>query len=124
MTIFSGNTESTLFRQIKIAYSVFKIQESGLISQLVKEMNPSAIVLYGGVARGEDDGRSDIDLLVITRNKKSIDLTKFESKLKHRITLVIYSMSEWQKKAAISKPFYERILIDGIVLHGELPVVE
>ena len=36
-----------------------------VIADLVAEFDPAAVWLYGSVARGDDDGDSDIDLLVV-----------------------------------------------------------
>lgn len=36
-----------------------------LAADLVAEFDPAAVWLYGSVARGDDDGDSDIDMLVV-----------------------------------------------------------
>ena len=36
-----------------------------IVADLVTEFDPAAVSLYGSVARGDDDGDSDIDLLVV-----------------------------------------------------------
>lgn len=36
-----------------------------IAAELVAEFDPAAVWLYGSVARGDDDGDSDIDLLVV-----------------------------------------------------------
>ncbi|MEO6124439.1 MAG: nucleotidyltransferase domain-containing protein [Ilumatobacteraceae bacterium] len=36
-----------------------------LVADIVAEFDPVAVWLYGSVARGDDDGDSDIDLLVV-----------------------------------------------------------
>jgi predicted nucleotidyltransferase len=36
-----------------------------LVADLVSEFDPAAVWLYGSVARGDDDGDSDIDTLVV-----------------------------------------------------------
>jgi len=36
-----------------------------IVADLVTEFDPAAVWLYGSVARGDDDGDSDIDLLVV-----------------------------------------------------------
>ena len=83
----------------------------------------SSIVLYGSCARGEDDLQSDIDLLVISRKEEKVELGKFEKQFGRKITLLVYAPREWEEKVRSDRAFYERILIDGIVLQGSLPVV-
>lgn len=48
-----------------------------VVADLVAEFDPAAVWLYGSVARGDDDGDSDIDLLVVLDTfdpRDSIDL--------------------------------------------------
>ena len=123
LVLFKANTNNNRFRLLKTAYSLERIEKSKLIEKLESEFNPLSIVLFGSAARGEDDSESDLDLLIISKNKKELDLSKFEKKLKREINYSVYSSSEWNKKAGRDKPFYQRILIEGIPLRGELPVV-
>jgi len=44
--------------------------------------------------------------------------------LKTKAAILIYTLHEWEEKAKKDKAFYERILIDGIVFQGNLPVVK
>lgn len=76
----------------------------------------------GATARGEDDMKSDLDLPIISK-KKNIDLSRFEAKLKREINYIIYTPAQWNEKAKKDKPFYDRIIVDGIVLFGEFPVI-
>jgi predicted nucleotidyltransferase len=80
--------------------------------------------LYGSCARGEDDPQSDIDFLIISRRKEKVELGVSEKHLKRKITMLVYEPREWEEKAKKDKAFYERILIDGILLQGSLPVVK
>ena len=123
LVLFMANTKNKRFQLMKAADSIEKIGESGLLKALTAELNPVSIVLFGSTARGQDSKDSDIDLLVISKKKQEIDFEAYERKLKRKINLIIYDSPEWKKKATDDKPFYLRILLDGIALHGELPVV-
>ncbi len=122
LVIFKANVLNPAFRQIKIAKSLLEIEEAGLIPALVKQCIAESVTLYGGVARGEDDAKSDIDILVIG-NRKPQNLQRYASRLGKEVNVLFYKMREWSKKARENKPFYENIIIDGIPLYGELPVV-
>ncbi len=124
LSLFKANTKSKRFQLLKTAYFLEKMEKSGLVEEIKKRLRPQAIVLFGSTARGEDSRESDIDLLVISKNKQDIEQYAFEKKLGREINMTVFFPGEWRKKASEDKPFYQRILIEGIVLEGELPVVE
>jgi len=124
MRYFKANLANLFFRHLKISFSLKRIIESGLIEYL-KENIPaiSSITLYGSVAKGEDDKKSDVDLLVIGQKKK-VDLSKFEKKIGREIRIIVIKWAEWRKLAEENKAFYREIVASGIALYGEKPVIE
>lgn len=123
LVLFKANAESVRFKLLKAAYSLEGIEKSGLLPYLELQLQPLSLVLFGSTANGADGPESDTDLLVISKNKKELDMADFEKKLGRKIECFIYTPVEWGKKALADKPFYQRILIEGIALLGELPVV-
>jgi len=122
LVLFRANVVNLSFRFMKLGLFVMKAKP--LIDFLKETYAGSSIVLYGSCARGEDDPESDIDLLIVGRRVKHVDLSNYEKKLDKKITLLTYIPQEWEEKAEKDKAFYERILVDGVVLHGNLPVVK
>jgi len=121
LALFKANIANSAFRHLKIGYSLFKLQP--LADHLEEVYSNFSIILFGSCSRGEDDLQSDIDILVISSRKERADLSEFERHLERRITLLLYEPHEWEVKAKSDKAFYERILVDGIPLRGNLPVV-
>ena len=122
--VFQANIENQFFKQLKIAFSIKKIQDSGIIKYLEKQIPAiSSIVLYGSTAQGKDDGKSDIDILIIGQ-KTRVDISNFEKLINREINLLIMKWSEWRIHSEKNKPFYREILKDGISLLGEIPVIE
>lgn len=118
------NDESILLRQLKIALSIAELEESGLVNELLASYPEIiAIILFGSAATGGDTPKSDIDVLVISRKNFKIKALHAEKALKKEVSIVKYLHSEWRKKAENDKAFYDRIIAEGLPLHGELPMV-
>jgi len=121
LALFRANVENNSFRFMKVALFLFKARP--LTDSLAEAYEGSSIVLYGSCARGEDGPESDMDLLVVGRRPEKIDLKGYEGMLGRRINVIAFDSQEWEEKAEEDRAFYERILVDGIVLRGALPVV-
>lgn len=116
--LFKANTENNYFKQKKLCYNLFNINKSGLIDFLEKEFNqPEALILFGSFAKAENTKKSDIDMLVITSNKKDLNIDKFEEKLRHKIQLHIYSKKEIEIMKTKNKELLNNF-INGIILLG------
>ncbi len=118
---FKANKDSIVFKQFKIANSVKKIIDSGLVEKIKENVpNLSSIVLFGSVAKGEDDKNSDVDLLIIGNS----DHINFGGILDNEINEHIFSWQEWKKQRKNNQAFYNDIVHFGISLFGELPLIK
>ena len=121
-SLYKANTENQKYKQIKISHNTEALRKSGLIDFLIDEYNyPEAIILFGSYAKGENNQNSDIDLVIITPNKKEIDFLKFEKKLKHDIQLFIFSKEDIINLKKKNKELLNNF-INGIVLYGFLEI--
>ena len=121
---FSLNKESVLLKYLKITKSLNEIQDSGLINELLKKYpGIISVVLYGSLARGEDTPASDIDLLVIATKKFKLTRLKSEDTIKRELTFLVYDQDLWRIKHKEDKVFYDRVILDGIALYGEIPIL-
>ena len=116
---YRANLDSQKFKDYKVFYSIGKIRESGLIEYLNDVFNYPTIILFGSIARGEDIEKSDIDLFIITENKKDIDMSKFEKKLKKNIQIFMANKKEF--KLGKNKELFNNV-INGIILSGFVEV--
>ncbi|MFH1586648.1 MAG: nucleotidyltransferase domain-containing protein [Candidatus Diapherotrites archaeon] len=120
---YRANLESSLCRQWKILFNLDLLADSGFTKEITKKIpGLHSILLYGSFAKGTNDGKSDVDILVIA-SKKPAKRHGFRSKLKREINLSIISLKEWKVKSEKEKVFYENVIYDSIVLHGTRPVV-
>lgn len=121
LALFRADVENNSLRLMKTALFLFKARP--LTDFLTEVYAGSSVVLYGSCARGEDGPESDVDMLIVGRKAEKIDLTRYEGMLGRRINTIVFDPQEWEEKAEEDRAFYERVLVDGIVLHGTLPVV-
>ena len=121
---FKANINNLFFKHLKIAFNINLLLKSGLLDFLKQNLaNVSSVVLFGSMAKGEDDKQSDVDILIIGK-EKYLNLEKFEEIIGKDITLHIFSWSEWNKQAVENKAFYSDVTSYGITLYGELPLTK
>ncbi len=122
--LYRANMDSAAFKHLKIAYNLAWLEDKGIVD-LPKEniIGMSSFVLYGSFAKGENDEKSDIDLLVISASSKKRNLQLMEL-LGKETSLMLFTPSEWREQAKKNKAFYIDVITEGIVLFGTRPVVE
>ena len=119
-----GNTKHLFYKHAKITYNIRQLLKSGLVDFLKDNIaNITSIVLFGSLAKGEDSEESDVDIIIIGK-QKHLSLSEFEDKLDKEITLHFFSWSEWNDKAKEEDPFYYEIINHGVPLYGELPLTK
>ncbi|MCR4327616.1 MAG: nucleotidyltransferase domain-containing protein [Nanoarchaeota archaeon] len=110
-TIGLNEENPTLFR-IRRVENLDSVYKSGLSDFLEESFPGSTIILFGSYSRGEDTANSDIDIAIIGRNEKKLNLDKFEDVLGREINMQFYSSFK-----EIHKNLRENIF-NGIVLTG------
>jgi len=110
---YVANQQNRLFRIYKQQFIIFKLYSSGLVDYLEDRLHPRCIMLFGSARRGEYNKDSDIDIFVQT-SEESINLTKFEKILKHKISLFFE-----ENINGLSSELFNNI-INGIKLSGYL----
>jgi len=110
---YVSNQQNRLFKVYKQQFIILKLYSTGLIDYLEDELHPRCIILFGSVRKGDYNKNSDIDIF-IQSNRKSIDLTRFNKILKHKIILFFE-----ENINKLSKELFNNI-INGIKLSGYL----
>lgn len=119
--LYRLNDELELVKQLKIFNTLLDFKQYNLIEQFLKVDNTIiSIILYGSYANGENDSKSDIDLLFITNNKKNFTsiIQQLEEKMKKSISIQKMNISDWQTLKEKDRTFYESIIVNHIVLYG------
>ena len=108
---YVANTENFYYKYYKKNNIIKNLYKSSLIEYLVKELNPKTIILFGSCAKGEYDGKSDIDIFIELKEDK-IEIARYERILKHKINIFFD-----EKISNLSKELFNNI-INGEKLYG------
>lgn len=106
------NTGNNKVMQLKRVDNLKHVYESNLADYLERELAGATIILFGSFSRGEDTINSDIDIAVIGRKEKQLNLTTYEEQFKRTININYYGSF-----GKIHKHLKEN-LANGIVLSG------
>ncbi len=113
--VYIANRENQYFKFLKKLDMQRRIYESELLEYLFKECTPRTIILFGSAFLGEDTLKSDIDLFVLTKEKK-LDLKKYELYINRNIHITFE-----EDFSNLSKELKNNI-INGVILYGYLKV--
>jgi len=108
----SLNTENYKLMQLKRVDNLKHIYESNLQEFLEREFAGATIILFGSFSRGEDTINSDIDIAIIGRKEKKLNLTKYEKEFERKININYYE--SFQK----INNYLKENLANGIILSG------
>jgi len=86
----------------------------------------NAIIVYGSVTRGEAGEESDIDVLIVGRDKeirsKIMEIgyeIDYENRFETFITPVYYTKEEIEHRIKVGSPFIYEVLKDGVALYDD-----
>ena len=126
LRLLRANTSNQVYKHLKKARSIQNLLRANIISYVENRVTAlAAIILFGSVAKGEDSRESDIDLLIIGKEKKtsnSADSSEI-TKLDRELNIHIMSWSAWTETAEKNTAFYNEVVRHGIPLYGEVPYV-
>ncbi len=110
--LFRANRESNLLKDLSVIYWKHKLSE--VINYLDSELFASSIILFGSLSKLESKKDSDIDLAVISKSKKKLNIERFNKKYKREIQLFVFSSLN-----KINEELRKNIL-NGVFLTGEI----
>ena len=86
----------------------------------------NAIIVYGSVARGEAGEESDIDVLIVGRDKEIRSRVSeisyevdYENSFETFIAPVYYTKEEIEHRIKVGSPFIYEVWKDGVVLYDD-----
>lgn len=116
---YIANKEDPKYKLYKKLDMIRRVNESGLLDCLEKRLSyPSAVILFGSAAYGEDIEKSDIDIAILAK-ETSLGLQKYENALKRKIQLHFFKDTSEMEK---NRELFNNI-INGVILYGFVKVV-
>jgi len=121
---YKVNRDDFIVRQWKMLFSMETLKKEEILVKLLKSVrNISSVLVYGSVASGTDDEKSDIDILVIADTKEKTGAYGLYSVGGRELNIQVYTPMEWRRKAEKDKIFYEQVMFNSIMLYGSKPAV-
>ncbi|NOQ38341.1 MarR family transcriptional regulator [archaeon] len=116
LDLYKADIDSEIYRNLKTYYTIQQLNDTGLIETINRFYLKPAIVLFGSASKGMDTEDSDIDLLIITENKKHLpEQKKYEQKLKRKIQFFIHkNLKEIRNEHLVNN------MANGITLQGNV----
>ena len=108
------NRDEKKARELKQLENLKNIYLSGLLDYLEQGLAGGTMVLFGSYAIGEDTENSDIDIAVIGRKEKELNIENFEKVFEKEINIQFYE--SW-KKIHIN---LRNNILNGIILSGSV----
>lgn len=104
----------------------YKLTLKDLKERLIQELGEKlgSIILYGSVARGDFGTESDIDLLLISEDKKLIEKAyeigyNVDIKNNTVTSILTYSPEEIRKNIEAGSPFAKSIVVEGKIIYDD-----
>ena len=101
------NRNNPVVVHLSIAYNIDHLKNR------IGKIEDTEVFIYGSFARGENTEKSDIDILVIGKDRGLIEKI---SKIDMRIKVSFYTPVEWSMMARNDPAFFERVERDKIRL--------
>ena len=111
--------ENYLTTEIKRFSGLYGIYRNGLAEALAEIYpNHTSIVLYGSYTKGDFTENSDIDILVLTNDRKGTLPGGLEDVLKAEKNVEVFTPGQWLKMKKADEPFYAAVKCHHILLSG------
>jgi predicted nucleotidyltransferase len=98
-------------------------QISNVVNQIINNIHPDKIILFGSYAEGTPSEDSDLDLLIIqdttlAKPKRGREIRKYLRGMKIPLDLVVYTPREIREWQDTKSAFITQIMERGKVLYG------
>ncbi len=111
--LFTLNNENTYVKDFCRIYWKKRLEK--LTKAIETKLTGATLILFGSLSKAEAKPESDIDLAIFAPAKKTLELTKFEKKLKRKISLHWFTFpSKIKNKQLLNN------ILNGKILTGKI----
>lgn len=98
------------------------IQIDKISEQIVREVNPERVILFGSYAKGIQTNDSDVDLIIISKtnlpkHKRSIEIRRLFYRKLIPMDIKVYTPEEFEKERLNKFSFLNSVLKESKVLY-------
>ena len=109
--LYRFNVDNPVSRQLKVLFNVMEVDE---LVDTLQDLT-TRVILFGSCAEGKDVRESDIDLLVLTNDKKAVSEIINQYETRRNLSPIIVNANDFTKLRNDDRPLYEEIM-RGITL--------
>ena len=129
--VYKLNEENYFVKEL--IKKIFELEEQvvgevkNLIVKKLKRIKTLSVILYGSFLTPKFDFKSDIDLMIVVKNKNEVKkeverVTKFFADRGLTLFVDVIELSEFKKLYKIKEPLITGIIKNGVVLEGKHPI--
>ena len=109
--LYRFNIDNPVSRHLKVLFNIMEVEK--LVDKI--QNLTTRVILFGSCAEGRDARESDIDLLVLTNEKKAVSEIIGQHKSKRRLAPIIVNSNDFTALRNDDRPLYDEIM-RGITL--------
>lgn len=103
--LYRFNVDNPVARQFKVLFNIMEVEE---LVEALRNLT-TRIILFGSCAEGRDARESDIDLLILTDEKRAVSEIIGQLEARRRLAPIIVDTNDFTKLRIDDRPLYEEI---------------
>ncbi|MGA2875944.1 MAG: nucleotidyltransferase domain-containing protein [Nitrososphaerales archaeon] len=118
LVFYKINKKSLIYDELKRIFMKYELLDQILAAELPREQIKYALI-YGSIAKGTEEAKSDVDLLVVGKVSEDAllnSVSKAQSKIGREINYILWSEKEFQEKSKQRVPLLKNISKTPIIM--------
>ncbi len=119
---YSLNNESVIVKALKVACFLARFEDTRFVGKILElDEGLISLCIYGSFADGTFDGKSDLDILIISQKEKSVFnslVLEMEKLSGLEINTEVFTLSKWKRVKEEDRGFYQEVVSSHLLLSG------